>query len=157
RTRSYWLRSDERTRDRVESNLREYFRDERPVTDAIELPYMCLAYLLERSWSAVTRRGPARTPGRDGSRTRRARLTRAAPGRRRRAAPDDRCGPPGFWWSGRGSAFDARCLIGRRRFDDLGASVRRGVRHGDLPRTCLFGDGDGQGQHAVAVVGADPV
>jgi hypothetical protein len=41
--------SDERTRDRVESNLREYFRDERPVTDAIELPYMCLAYLLERS------------------------------------------------------------------------------------------------------------
>ena len=49
RTRSYWLRSDERTRDRVESNLREYFRDERPVTDAIELPYMCLAYLLERS------------------------------------------------------------------------------------------------------------
>src|SRR5699024_3325929 len=49
RTRSYCLRSDERTRDRVGSTLRAYFRDERPVTDAIELPYMCLAYLLERS------------------------------------------------------------------------------------------------------------
>src|SRR5699024_4154868 len=48
RTRSYWLRADERTRDRVESNLREYFRDEHPVTEAIELPYMCLAYLLQR-------------------------------------------------------------------------------------------------------------
>src|SRR5699024_12399161 len=48
RTRSYWLRADERTRDRVEPNLREYFRDEHPVTEAIELPYMCLAYLLQR-------------------------------------------------------------------------------------------------------------
>src|SRR5699024_2229550 len=48
RTRSYWLRADERTRDRVESNLREYFREEHPVTEAIELPYRCLAYLLDR-------------------------------------------------------------------------------------------------------------
>ncbi|WP_209326069.1 class I SAM-dependent methyltransferase [Brevibacterium renqingii] len=49
RTRSYWLRSNETTRARVETNLREYFRDEHPVTGAIELPYMCLAYLLERT------------------------------------------------------------------------------------------------------------
>src|SRR5699024_8463848 len=31
RTRSYWIQADERTRDRVESNQREYFRDEHPV------------------------------------------------------------------------------------------------------------------------------
>ncbi|AZU00779.1 MULTISPECIES: class I SAM-dependent methyltransferase [Brevibacterium] len=48
RTRSYWLRSDEKTRNRVESNLREYLRVEHPIPDRAELPYMCLAYLLQR-------------------------------------------------------------------------------------------------------------
>lgn len=48
RTRSYWLRSNEKTRARVESNLREYLRVEQPVPDTVDLPYMCLAYLLER-------------------------------------------------------------------------------------------------------------
>ncbi|WP_309130287.1 class I SAM-dependent methyltransferase [Brevibacterium sp.] len=48
RTRSYWLRSNERTRARVESNLREYFTTEHPVTGTMGLPYMCLAYLLQR-------------------------------------------------------------------------------------------------------------
>ncbi|RBP64731.1 methyltransferase family protein [Brevibacterium sanguinis] len=46
RTRSYWLRSNERTRERVESNLRGYFAGEHPIAEAMELPYMCLAYLL---------------------------------------------------------------------------------------------------------------
>ncbi|WP_152346467.1 class I SAM-dependent methyltransferase [Brevibacterium sp. CFH 10365] len=48
RTRSYWLRSNETTRTRVESNLREYLRVEHPVPDTVDLPYLCLAYLLER-------------------------------------------------------------------------------------------------------------
>ncbi|WP_423057305.1 class I SAM-dependent methyltransferase [Brevibacterium linens] len=48
RTRSYWLRSDEKTRARVESNLREYLSVEHPIPDTVHLPYMCLAYLLER-------------------------------------------------------------------------------------------------------------
>ena len=47
RTRSYWLRSNEATRAHVESNLREYFSLEHPVVDELELPYMCLAYVLE--------------------------------------------------------------------------------------------------------------
>lgn len=47
RTRSYWLRSNETTRARVEANLREYFSTEHPVRGAIEVPYMCLAYALE--------------------------------------------------------------------------------------------------------------
>lgn len=48
RTRSYWLRSNEKTRARVEANLREYFSVEHPVSGTVDLPYMCLAYLLER-------------------------------------------------------------------------------------------------------------
>ncbi|SMY01844.1 Methyltransferase domain-containing protein [Brevibacterium sp. 239c] len=47
RTRSYWLRSNLTTRDRVESNLREYFTLEHPVDGELELPYMCLAYVLQ--------------------------------------------------------------------------------------------------------------
>ncbi|MGC3021226.1 MULTISPECIES: class I SAM-dependent methyltransferase [unclassified Brevibacterium] len=49
RTRSYWLRSNEATRTRVETNLRGYFRDEHPVSGTVDVPYMCLAYLLELS------------------------------------------------------------------------------------------------------------
>jgi SAM-dependent methyltransferase len=49
RTRSYWLRSNETTKNRVESNLREYFSIEHPVTGTLDVPYMCLAYLLEKS------------------------------------------------------------------------------------------------------------
>lgn len=48
RTRSYWLRSNEKTRARVEANLRGYFSVEHPVSGTVDLPYMCLAYLLER-------------------------------------------------------------------------------------------------------------
>ena len=48
RTRSYWLRSNEKTRARVESNLREYLSVEHPIPDTVHLPYMCLAFLLER-------------------------------------------------------------------------------------------------------------
>lgn len=47
RTRSYWLRSNQATRTRVESNLREYFSLEHPVDGELELPYMCLAYVLK--------------------------------------------------------------------------------------------------------------
>lgn len=47
RTRSYWLRSNEATRARVESNLHDYLSRERPVVGELELPYMCLAYVLE--------------------------------------------------------------------------------------------------------------
>ncbi|WP_350271382.1 class I SAM-dependent methyltransferase [Brevibacterium sp. CBA3109] len=47
RTRSYWLRSNQRTRTRVESNLREFFSLEHPVDGELELPYMCLAYGLK--------------------------------------------------------------------------------------------------------------
>ncbi|MCF2574323.1 class I SAM-dependent methyltransferase [Brevibacterium sp. UCMA 11754] len=46
RTRSYWLRSNQTTRSRVESNLREYFSVERPFDGELDLPYMCLAYVL---------------------------------------------------------------------------------------------------------------
>lgn len=48
-TRSYWLRSNAATRARVESNLREYLSREYPVTGVVDLPYMCLAYLLENT------------------------------------------------------------------------------------------------------------
>ena len=47
RTRSYWLRSDAATRARVESNLRGYLTEEHPIDGAVDLPYMCLAYVLE--------------------------------------------------------------------------------------------------------------
>lgn len=47
RTRSYWLRSNQTTRARVEANLREYFTLEHPIDGALELPYMCLAYVLK--------------------------------------------------------------------------------------------------------------
>lgn len=47
RTRSYWLRSNQTTRGRVESNLRGYFSFEHPVDGELELPYMCLAYVLQ--------------------------------------------------------------------------------------------------------------
>lgn len=49
RTRSYWLRSNASTRGRVESNLREYLSTEHPVAGTVDLPYMCLAYLLENT------------------------------------------------------------------------------------------------------------
>lgn len=47
RTRSYWLRSNETTRARVEANLREYLTVEHPLEGETALPYMCLSYLLE--------------------------------------------------------------------------------------------------------------
>lgn len=47
RTRSYWLRSNQATRHRVESNLREYFSLEHPVEGELNIPYMCLAYVLQ--------------------------------------------------------------------------------------------------------------
>jgi SAM-dependent methyltransferase len=45
-TRSYWLRSSDRIRQRVEHNIRWYFEHEHPVADGavIELPYLCLHY-----------------------------------------------------------------------------------------------------------------
>lgn len=47
RTRSYWLRSSQATRTRVESNLREYlFSLDHAVDGQLELPYMCLVYVL---------------------------------------------------------------------------------------------------------------
>lgn len=49
RTRSYWLRSDVRIRDRVEGNLRGFLSDEHPIDGRVALPYMCLAYLFEAS------------------------------------------------------------------------------------------------------------
>ena len=48
RTRSYWLRSSEATRSRVEANLRGYLTEEHPISGTVDLPYMCLAYLLAR-------------------------------------------------------------------------------------------------------------
>ncbi|MDN5634708.1 MAG: class I SAM-dependent methyltransferase [Brevibacterium sp.] len=46
RTRSYWLRSNEVTRARVESNLYDYFSLDHPVAGELDLPYLCLAYVL---------------------------------------------------------------------------------------------------------------
>ncbi|GAA3831523.1 class I SAM-dependent methyltransferase [Brevibacterium ammoniilyticum] len=48
RTRSYWLRSDETIRERVETNLRGYLSEEHPISGTVDLPYMCLAYVLDR-------------------------------------------------------------------------------------------------------------
>lgn len=48
RTRSYWLRSNEAVRQRVEDNLRGYLTHEHPIDGEVELPYICLAYALER-------------------------------------------------------------------------------------------------------------
>lgn len=47
RTRSYWLRSNEATRERVKSNLHDYFSSEHPDHGELDLPYMCLAYVLK--------------------------------------------------------------------------------------------------------------
>lgn len=49
-TRSYWLRSDTRTRERVERNIRWYFGEEHPVgeDERIDLPYLCLSFRAER-------------------------------------------------------------------------------------------------------------
>ena len=47
RTRSYWLRSNAATRARVEFNLVDYLSHDHPIEGEIELPYMCLGYLLE--------------------------------------------------------------------------------------------------------------
>lgn len=47
RTRSYWLRSNAATRARVESNLDDYLSHDHPIEGEIDLPYMCLGYLLE--------------------------------------------------------------------------------------------------------------
>ncbi|KZE16202.1 hypothetical protein [Brevibacterium casei] len=49
RTRSYWLRSEAPTRARVESNLRGYLTEEHPIEGTVDLPYLCLAYVLEPS------------------------------------------------------------------------------------------------------------
>ncbi|GAA4285568.1 class I SAM-dependent methyltransferase [Brevibacterium daeguense] len=45
-TRSYWLRSPDRIRQRVEANIRWYFEHEHPVAEGavIDLPYLCLHY-----------------------------------------------------------------------------------------------------------------
>ncbi|GAA2009112.1 class I SAM-dependent methyltransferase [Brevibacterium samyangense] len=45
-TRSYWLRSDERIRARVESNLRGYFAEEHvvPPGETFDLPYLSLVH-----------------------------------------------------------------------------------------------------------------
>lgn len=48
RTRSYWLRSTETIRERVETNLRGYLSEEHPISGTVDLPYMCLAYVLDR-------------------------------------------------------------------------------------------------------------
>lgn len=56
RTRSYWLRSDDRVRQRVEANIRSFLADEGRVlaesagdwdaqAGAFRLPYLCLGYL----------------------------------------------------------------------------------------------------------------
>lgn len=45
-TRSYWLRSPEHIRQRVESNIRHYLSTEHPVDprEPFDLPYLCLSY-----------------------------------------------------------------------------------------------------------------
>lgn len=61
-TRSYWLRSGPRVRERVEANIRSFLGDEgrglaaesgslvsaEGESDMFELPYLCLAYLMHR-------------------------------------------------------------------------------------------------------------
>lgn len=49
-TRSYWLRSSPAVRRRVEANLRWFFTHEQPLAEgeAIDLPYLCLAYRATR-------------------------------------------------------------------------------------------------------------
>lgn len=47
-TRTYWLRSDEKTRAHVEKNLRWYLTAEHPIDEPTELPYMCLTYTAQK-------------------------------------------------------------------------------------------------------------
>ena len=49
-TRSYWLRSPQPIRERVEANLRGYFAEEHPVAPGarLALPYLCLSYRAQR-------------------------------------------------------------------------------------------------------------
>lgn len=48
-TRSYWLRSDDRTRARVEANIRQYLAAEAgfPAERTFDLPYLCLVSISE--------------------------------------------------------------------------------------------------------------
>lgn len=41
-TRTYWLRSDDRIRRRVEGNIRDYLTNEHVVEEPFDLPYLCL-------------------------------------------------------------------------------------------------------------------
>ena len=47
-TRTYWLRSNDTVRARVEGNLRGYLTDEHPVSEPFDLPYMCLTYMAQK-------------------------------------------------------------------------------------------------------------
>ncbi len=49
-TRSYWLRSNDRTRARVEANIRDYLAQEAgfDTTGTFELPYLCLVSISRR-------------------------------------------------------------------------------------------------------------
>ena len=44
-TRSYWLRSGQRQRDRIVNNLRDYLFIENPMGETLQLPYVCLTYV----------------------------------------------------------------------------------------------------------------
>lgn len=47
-TRTYWLRSSDTVRARVEGNLRGYLTEEHPVSEPFDLPYMCLTYMAQK-------------------------------------------------------------------------------------------------------------
>lgn len=47
-TRTYWLRSNDTVRARVEGNLRGYLTEEHPVSEPFDLPYMCLTYMAQK-------------------------------------------------------------------------------------------------------------
>ena len=77
RTRSYWLRSDERIRARVERNIREFLGEEgrllaaaagdhREQRGTFRLPYLCLGYLSRPSEPRPPLPTPMPTPSRHG-------------------------------------------------------------------------------------------
>lgn len=47
-TRTYWLRSNDTVRARVEDNLRGYLTEEHLVSEPFDLPYMCLTYMAQK-------------------------------------------------------------------------------------------------------------
>ena len=47
-TRTYWLRSNDTVRARVEGNLRGYLSEEHPVSEPFDIPYMCLTYMTQK-------------------------------------------------------------------------------------------------------------